>query len=126
MRKTAEFGRGSFTYVGNVSEVKEKLDGLFKKLEHPVLNDIQLDRTGWTGLEHYPSLIADLYEGEPIVLAVKAASLPGPSHAPRTNRHSAMVAAPLDETSHGSWWALRLLGKAKDLRPDGRGLHRHC
>jgi Ca-activated chloride channel homolog len=76
MRKTAEFGRGTFTYVGNVSEVKEKLDGLFKKLEHPVLNDIQLDRTGWTGLEHYPSLIADLYEGEPIVLAVKAASLP--------------------------------------------------
>ena len=76
MRKTAEFGRGTFTYVGNVSEVKEKLDGLFKKLEHPVLNDIQLDRTGWTGLEHYPSLIADLNEGEPIVLAVKAASLP--------------------------------------------------
>jgi len=76
MRKTAEFGRGTFTYVGNVSEVKEKLDGLFKKLEHPVLNNIQLDRTGWTGLEHYPSLIADLNEGEPIVLAVKAASLP--------------------------------------------------
>lgn len=61
MRKTAEFGRGTFTYVGNVSEVKEKLDGLFKKLEHPVLNDIQLDRTGWTGTEHYPSIIADLY-----------------------------------------------------------------
>jgi Ca-activated chloride channel homolog len=61
--------------VGNVNEVKDKLDGLFKKLEHPVLNDIQLDRTGWTGLEHYPARIADLYEGEPIVLAVKAASL---------------------------------------------------
>jgi Ca-activated chloride channel family protein len=76
MRKTAEFGRGTFTYVGNVNEVKAKLDGLFKKLEHPVLNDIQLDRTGWAGLEHYPARIADLYEGEPIVLAVKAASLP--------------------------------------------------
>src|SRR4029079_7486760 len=37
---------------------------------------MRLDRTGWTGLEHYPSLIADLNEGEPIVLAVKAASLP--------------------------------------------------
>jgi Ca-activated chloride channel homolog len=76
MRKTAEFGRGTFTYVGNVSDVKDKLDALFKKLERPVLNDIQLDRTGWTGLEHYPSTIADLYEGEPIVLALKATSLP--------------------------------------------------
>ena len=76
MRKTAEFGRGTFTYVGNVSEVKDKLDALFKKLEQPVLNDIQLDRTGWAGLEQYPSRIADLYEGEPIVLALKATSLP--------------------------------------------------
>jgi Ca-activated chloride channel homolog len=76
MRKTAEFGRGTFTYVGNVSDVKDKLDALFKKLEHPVLNDIQLDRTGWTDLEQYPSTITDLYEGEPIVLALKATSLP--------------------------------------------------
>jgi Ca-activated chloride channel family protein len=76
MRKTAEFGRGTFTHVGNVSEVKDKMDALFKKLEHPVLNDIQLDRTGWAGLEHYPSRIADLYEGEPVVLAIKATSLP--------------------------------------------------
>ena len=77
MRKTAEFGRGTFTYVGNVSEVKEKLDDLFKKLEHPVLSDIQLDQVGWAGLEHYPSRIGDLYAGEPIVLAMKATSLPG-------------------------------------------------
>jgi Ca-activated chloride channel family protein len=76
MRKTAEFGRGTFTYVGNVSEVKDKLEALFKKLERPVLNDIQLDRTGWTGLEQYPSTITDLYEGEPIVLALKASSFP--------------------------------------------------
>ena len=76
MRKTAEFGRGTFTYVGNIREVKDKLDALFKKLEQPVLNDIQLDRTGWAGLEQYPSRIADLYEGEPIVLTLKATSLP--------------------------------------------------
>ncbi|OAI46625.1 hypothetical protein AYO43_05915 [Nitrospira sp. SCGC AG-212-E16] len=76
MRKTAEFGRGTFTYVGNVSEVKDTLDALFKKLEHPVLSDIRLDRAGWTALEHYPSRIADLYEGEPIVLAAKATSVP--------------------------------------------------
>lgn len=76
MRKTAEFGRGTFTYVGNVSDVKDTLDVLFKKLEHPVLSNIQLDHASWAGREHYPSRIADLYEGEPIVLAVKATSVP--------------------------------------------------
>ncbi|MCS6290029.1 MAG: marine proteobacterial sortase target protein [Nitrospira sp.] len=76
MRKAAESGRGAFTYIGNVNEVKEKLDGLFKKLEHPVLNNITIDAAGWSGLEQFPSTITDLYEGEPIVLALKADSLP--------------------------------------------------
>lgn len=76
MRKAAESGRGTFTYIGNVNEVKDKLDGLFKKLERPVLNDIMIEQTGWSGLEQYPAQIADLYEGEPIVLSIKAGSLP--------------------------------------------------
>ncbi|MBS0171899.1 MAG: marine proteobacterial sortase target protein [Nitrospira sp.] len=77
MRKMAEFGRGTFTYIGKIDEVKEKLDALFKKLERPVLSDITLDGTGWSTLESYPAMIGDLYEGEPIVLAIKAGSLPG-------------------------------------------------
>lgn len=76
MRKTAEFGRGTFTYIGHVSEMKENLDGLLKKLERPVLNDIVFDPSGWSGLAQYPVQIADLYEGEPIVLAIKADSIP--------------------------------------------------
>jgi Ca-activated chloride channel family protein len=76
MRKAAESGRGTFTYIGNVNEVKEKLDGLFKKLEHPVLNNITIDAAGWSGFEQFPATITDLYEGEPIVLALKADSLP--------------------------------------------------
>lgn len=76
MRKVAEFGRGTFTYIGKIEEVKEKLDGLFKKLERPVFSDIVLDGAGWSTAESYPATIGDLYEGEPIVLAIKAASLP--------------------------------------------------
>jgi Ca-activated chloride channel family protein len=75
MRKTAEYGRGTFTYIGNVTEVKDKLDILFKKLERPVVNDIAFD-SSWSGVEHYPRQIADLYEGEPIVVTVKADSIP--------------------------------------------------
>ena len=76
MRKTAELSRGTFTYISNTAEVKDKLDGLFRKLERPVLSDLQFDQTGWAGSEQYPSRIADLYEGEPLVIALKARSLP--------------------------------------------------
>ena len=76
MRKIAEFGRGTFTYIGDVNEVKNTLDSFFKKLERPVLNDITFNPSGWSGLQQYPSQIADLYEGEPIVLAIKAGSIP--------------------------------------------------
>jgi Ca-activated chloride channel family protein len=76
MRKTAEFGRGTFTFIGSVNEVKDKLDHLFKKLERPVLNDLVFDPSGWSGLEQYPPRITALYEGESIVLALKADSIP--------------------------------------------------
>ncbi|MCC6965641.1 MAG: marine proteobacterial sortase target protein [Nitrospira sp.] len=79
MRTAAQFGRGTFTYIGKVEEVEQQLERLFKKLERPVLGDITLDQSGWSGLEQYPAKITDLYEGEPIVVALKAASLP--SHA---------------------------------------------
>lgn len=76
MRKAAEFGRGTFTYIGKVEEVEQQLERLFKKLERPVLTDVSVDQAGWSGLEQYPATIADLYEGEPIVLAMKADALP--------------------------------------------------
>ncbi|MFO0767218.1 MAG: VWA domain-containing protein [Nitrospiraceae bacterium] len=76
MHKAAEMGRGSFTYIGNVTEVREKMDGLFRKLERPVLHDVTLDVAGWTNAQVYPSHLADLYEGEPVVLAVRAEAAP--------------------------------------------------
>lgn len=55
MRKASEFGRGTFTHIGNVNEVKEKMDALFRKLEHPVLTEIRLEGTGLNGAELFPS-----------------------------------------------------------------------
>ncbi|MDP1947850.1 MAG: marine proteobacterial sortase target protein [Nitrospirota bacterium] len=76
MRKASEFGRGTFTHIGNVNEVKEKMDALFRKLEHPVLTEIRLEGTGLDSAELFPSRIPDLYDGEPIVVAIKHQSLP--------------------------------------------------
>jgi Ca-activated chloride channel family protein len=76
MRKAAEFGRGSFTYIGKTEEVQDRMAALFQKLEHAVVTDLRV-----TGLDHsmtdiFPASLPDLYMGEPLSLVVKAASLP--------------------------------------------------
>jgi Ca-activated chloride channel family protein len=76
MTRAAEIGRGTFTHIGSVSEVEERMRALFEKLESPAVtnltasfSDAQADVT--------PALLPDLYRGEPVVLAAKLASLAG-------------------------------------------------
>jgi len=75
MRKAAEHGRGTFTHIGNVSEVAERMTGLFAKLEHPVLTDIQVVWETADGLStdgrSWPRIVPDLYRGEPVLLAAQ-------------------------------------------------------
>lgn len=40
MTKAARLGRGTFTYIGKVGEVRERMQALFEKLEAPVMRDI--------------------------------------------------------------------------------------
>ncbi|HKR78898.1 MAG TPA: marine proteobacterial sortase target protein [Nitrospira sp.] len=75
MRKAAEFGRGTFTHIGSTSEVKAQMDAIFRKLERPLLTDIQVQGFEATA-ELFPSRIPDLYDGEPVVLAFKTSSVP--------------------------------------------------
>jgi Ca-activated chloride channel family protein len=75
MRKAAEFGRGTFTHIGSTSEVKVRMDAIFRKLERPVLTDIQVQGFEATA-ELFPSRIPDLYDGEPVVLAFKTSTVP--------------------------------------------------
>jgi len=76
MRKAAELGRGTFTYIGKSSEVKEKMGELFAKLQTPVLNKIQVDwKSG--AVEHFPKRIPDLYAGEPVVIVARLPKLGG-------------------------------------------------
>jgi Ca-activated chloride channel family protein len=67
MRKAAQFGRGTYTHIGDVAEVTEKMTALFAKLEHVALSDVIVD---WPeAAELYPHEIPDVYAGEPLVLA---------------------------------------------------------
>jgi Ca-activated chloride channel family protein len=76
MRKAAERGRGTFTYIGNTHEVLAKMEPLLIKLSQPVLTDLKLVLPDSTVVETLPAPLPDLYLGEPVVLAMKAAQLP--------------------------------------------------
>ncbi|OOZ36888.1 marine proteobacterial sortase target protein [Solemya velesiana gill symbiont] len=71
MTRAARLGRGSFTYIGKVSEVRSKMKALFNKLESPVLADVEIDWGEDVQVDMWPRRIPDLYMGEPLVLAVK-------------------------------------------------------
>ncbi len=74
MSRAATIGRGSFTYIGKTSEVQQKMSLLFNKLEHPAMTNISLQAKDGKELVYYPSPIPDLYQGEPLLVSVKAES----------------------------------------------------
>jgi Ca-activated chloride channel family protein len=76
MRKAAEFGGGTFTYIGKVTEVQERMDQFFQKLEHPAMSHIHVESPTTTHIELVPERVPDLYMGEPVMIAIKTAPLP--------------------------------------------------
>ncbi len=74
MTKAAQFGRGTYTYIGDVREVGAKMSALFRKLESPVLTDVAVSWPGNT--DAFPRQVPDLYAGEPIVVTA-ALDAPG-------------------------------------------------
>jgi len=76
MSEAAKMGRGTFTYIGSVEQVQEKMFRLLSKLQHPAITDIELQlNTSTLGsnrqLKFYPNVIGDLYKGEPLVLSYR-------------------------------------------------------
>ncbi len=68
MRKAAEFGRGTFTFIGDTSEVVSRMDGLARKLARPAARDLRIDWLGNTPPESFPGRLPALYAGEPLIL----------------------------------------------------------
>jgi Ca-activated chloride channel family protein len=72
MRRAAEAGRGSYTFISALHEVGEKMNGLFRKLEHPQVTDIVVQWPSSVGVDSYPETIPDLYLGEPVTVKARA------------------------------------------------------
>jgi Ca-activated chloride channel family protein len=70
MRNAARFGRGTFTYIGDVQQVQERMSDLFAKLDAPVMTSIEIHSSDATA-EAWPDRVPDLYRGEPLVVALR-------------------------------------------------------
>ena len=76
LSKLADFGRGSFTYIGSQNEVTQKMNELFVKLESPALTDINVNFPNEINAELALDVIYDLYAGETITAVYKMNALP--------------------------------------------------
>jgi Ca-activated chloride channel family protein len=78
MRKAAQFGRGTFTYIGNINEVDKKMQDLFNRLETPVMRNLQIQWPEVAGdVEVYPKRLPDIYAGEPLLITARTNALQG-------------------------------------------------
>ena len=71
MRKAAEAGRGTFTFISALHEVSEKMGRLFRKLEQPQVTDVTLQWPHGQEPLAYPQNIPDLYAGEPVLVKAR-------------------------------------------------------
>lgn len=74
MRKSAQFGRGTFTHVGDLNEVSGKMSELFRQLQTPLLRDIHIHWPDGVTVEAFPVRQPDLYHGQPLLLKAKIRS----------------------------------------------------
>lgn len=71
MRKAAELGRGSFTHIGDVVEVSERMTELLRKLEQPAVTDIAVHWPDGLQPEMYPATVPDIYGGLPVTFSAR-------------------------------------------------------
>jgi Ca-activated chloride channel family protein len=76
MKAAARLGRGSFTFIGDPSEAQARMVELFRKIENPMLTDIELVLPEQELLGAFPDPLPDLYLGEPVSAVFRINELP--------------------------------------------------
>jgi Ca-activated chloride channel family protein len=71
MTRAAQFGRGSFTYINDQNQVQQGMDTLFRRLESPLMRNLQVQLPDNVVAERWPQKLPDLYAGEPLLVAMK-------------------------------------------------------
>jgi Ca-activated chloride channel family protein len=124
MTRVAELGRGTFTHIGSVDQVEERMRELFARLENPAVvgltakfSDAVADLT--------PTVIPDIYRNEPLVLAARLDKLVGSVEIKgRVGDRPWTVTLPLANAAEGKGlsklWAKRMITDAEIARTMGR------
>ena len=77
MTKAAESGRGTFTHIGKLAEVSDRMEALFAKLESPVMTDLAMTWAVGATPDMSRDTLPDLYAGEPVVVTARIPALEG-------------------------------------------------
>ena len=123
MTKAAEFGHGTFTYIGKVEEVNEKMSDLFRKLENPVLTNISVNLPGAIQGEMWPKQLPDLYAGEPVMLSAALNDIGSDAIITGSNgaakwQAKLSLATNKTESGVGVLWARKKIGSLMDTAHD--------
>ena len=127
MRKAAEAGRGSYTFISALHEVSEKMEALFRKLEHPQVTDINMHWPSGVIVDSYPATVPDLYLGEPVSVKVQASNEFRRGDEVRITGNSVAGAwaadvaldAPVQSEGVGALWARARIGELMDQERQG-------
>ena len=76
MTTLAEYGKGTYTFIGDIAEVKDKMSDLFEKLESPAMTNIHINFPMDINAEQALGSISDLYKGEVITAVYKLNAMP--------------------------------------------------
>jgi Ca-activated chloride channel homolog len=66
--KMAQFGRGTFTHIADIGEIREQMGRLLGTIESPVLTDVKLTFEGVEVTDVYPQRPPDLFLRQPLLL----------------------------------------------------------
>lgn len=124
MTKAAQIGRGTFTYIGSVEEVKSRMAALFGKLEAPVLKALEVRWPEAVHAEAWPARLPDLYAGEPVVIKVALDRLEGDALVSGDRNGEAWqarvaLASPVAGAGLGSAWARAKVSSLMDALREG-------
>jgi len=76
MTTLSEYGKGTYTFIGNIDEVETKMLELFDKLESPAMTNININFPMDINAEQALGSISDLYKGEVITAVYKLNAIP--------------------------------------------------
>jgi len=66
--KMAQFGRGTFTHIADINEIRTQMTQLFESIESPVLTDVKVSFDGVEVAEVYPERLPDLFQRQPLLI----------------------------------------------------------